>query len=207
MKQKGVHCYVQYPEGCRHGGLSRGGQGLHGTEPLRRPRPLFHPQRGGAHRRPGQHRHRRGARRPEDHQGAGGCEAPGGGHQRGRLQDDPAQDQRVALRQHQGRRAGTADLRPAHRRPRGHRRGDPPAGSAGPVPGGAHGRPAGRRHPAGAGALPELPVLRGRPEEDRPALLLRAGLRLRLVPPAPRGGPHPRRHRGPGKGHLRQVRL
>lgn len=88
FETKGVHCYVQYPEGRCHGGLSCGGQGLHGAEPIWRPRPLLHPQCGGDHRRPGQHRYRRGARRPEDYQSPGGCEAPGGGHQCGRLQDD-----------------------------------------------------------------------------------------------------------------------
>lgn len=35
-------------------------------------------------------------RRPENHPRPGEREAPGGGHQRGRLQDDPAEAQRVA---------------------------------------------------------------------------------------------------------------
>ena len=51
-------------------------------------------------------------------------------------------------------------------------------------------------------SLSELSVLRGRPQKDRSALPLRARLRLRLVPPAPRGGADPRRHCGAGQGHL-----
>ena len=52
--------------------------------------------------------------------------------------------------------------------------------------------------PLKKGSLPS----RLRPQKDRSALPLRARLRLRLVPPAPRGGADPRRHCGAGQGHL-----
>ena len=180
----------------------------HGAQPERRARAVLHPQPDRADR----------LRRA----GSGVGEVPGGEKitqtlrdsephpariQGGRLPRDPEADP-DHLRRPGRRRARSADVRPAHHHPRGHRGGVGPARPAGPAP-----RPAGRgaarpRGPAARlGQDARLPVLHRRSHQDRPGLPVRPRRGRRLAPAAARGGPDAGEDRRAGRGHPGPVRL
>ncbi len=112
---------------------------------------------------------------------------------------------RFADRDSGGRGLQTFDLRVTIHAP--HRRGIVLSRPAGPAPGRTRGRIARRRAAARGRAGAGLPVLRGRPPQDRPGLPRRIRGAGRLVPPAQRGSAHARGHRAPGRGHPRALRL
>ena len=106
------------------------------------------------------------------------------------------------------RRSRSADVRPAHHHPRGHRDRDGPARPAGSAPRPAGRRAAGpRRSAARHGQDARLPVLPRGPHPDRPGLPVRPRGARRLAPAAGRGGAQPGEDRRPGRGRPAAVRL